>query len=158
MSRKKSLSGFFPDLQGKIKGIRGELTQTEFGKIIGVTQGTVWKYETGRIPDKETLQKIADYGEVTIEWLLRVDEKPAPQFLEEVQEKSTTRPSALNFETLARAIFLARQFTKRKPHLLSDFGEAQLAAYLYEYLDSEKKDPAAVVIQRLADLIRKQEG
>lgn len=39
--------------------------------MIGVTQGTVQKYEKGEcLPRDEVLNKIADYGKVTVEWLL----------------------------------------------------------------------------------------
>jgi transcriptional regulator with XRE-family HTH domain len=149
---------YFPGLPERIRKVRGDLTQKDFGKLFAVRNATISRYESGRVPDAETLKKIADYGGVTIEWLLRGEEVPEAPFPEEKQEKYITRPSAINFETLSQAIFLARQFIKRERQRLSDIGEAQLAAYLYEYLDSEKKDPAEVVIQRLADLIRKQEG
>lgn len=141
-----------------MRKVRAKLSQEEFGKLFGVTKVTISRYEAGRVPDAETLKKFADYGGVTIEWLLRGEEIPESHFLAEIQEKYATRSSILNIEALARAIFLARKFIKRERHRLSDIGEAQLAAYLYEFIDSGKEEPSDVVIRRLADLIKKQEG
>ena len=45
--------------------------QTDFAKKIDVTNVTLSRYETGeRKPDYNTLQKIADYFEVSIDYLL----------------------------------------------------------------------------------------
>jgi len=74
MSRKKSALGLFSNLFVRIRKIRGELTQVEFAKILGVAQGTINKYESGAIlPGEDILKKIADHGGVTVEWLLHGD-------------------------------------------------------------------------------------
>lgn len=74
MSRKKSALGIFIGLPGRIKKIRGNLTQVEFAKVLEVSQGTVNKYEKGLIlAGEESLKKIASYGGVTVEWLLYGD-------------------------------------------------------------------------------------
>lgn len=90
MSRKKSVLGIFIGLSGRIKEIRekrGGLTQKEFAQILGVAQGTINKYENGSIlPGEDVLKKIADYGGVTIEWLLHGG-KPAE--LHELPESIT---------------------------------------------------------------------
>jgi transcriptional regulator with XRE-family HTH domain len=53
MARKKA---FFTLMLGgpqRIRRIRGKLSQAEFGKIIGLTQGTIHKYEKDIIfPDE----------------------------------------------------------------------------------------------------------
>lgn len=69
-------SGKIFSLGDRIKAIRGKLNQEEFGKIIGVKAPAISKYEKGRVPDLETLKKIADYGGVTLEWLLEGDKAP----------------------------------------------------------------------------------
>jgi transcriptional regulator with XRE-family HTH domain len=158
MSRKKALYVYFSGLPGRIRKIRGEITQKEFAVLMGVSQGTINKYETGiASPGVVVLKKIADHGKVTVEWLLHGEDRQAAQFLEDVQKTYDTRLAVLDVEALARAIFLARQFIKKERQRLSDAGVAQLTAYLYEYIDSEKEDPGEVVIRRLADLIYKQE-
>lgn len=57
----------------KIKELRNRMniTQEDLGKIIGVTTSTVGMYETNvRKPSYEVLDKIADYFEVTADYLL----------------------------------------------------------------------------------------
>lgn len=50
---------------------RKKRTQGEVAKVLGVTRPAYTAYETGkRNPDYETLQKIADYFEVSIDYLL----------------------------------------------------------------------------------------
>lgn len=52
-------------------------TQSDFAKIIGVARTTYAMYEQGqREPDYVTLQKIADYYEVSIDYLLGRSENP----------------------------------------------------------------------------------
>ena len=57
----------------RLKELRKEanLTQTKLGEIIGLSGRTIGNYESGdRDPDNETLKKIADYFEVTTDYLL----------------------------------------------------------------------------------------
>lgn len=57
----------------RLKKLRTEkkLTQTELGKIINVTKVSISGYENGnRAPDTDTLKKIADYFEVSTDYLL----------------------------------------------------------------------------------------
>ncbi len=61
-----------PALVGqRIKLIRGNLTQGEFAKILGIKkQNYISRYENGRIPIHDILLKIAEHGRVTVDWLL----------------------------------------------------------------------------------------
>lgn len=54
----------------RIALIRGRLTQAEFGEIIGVGAATISKYESGRVPKTYILAKIAEFGNVTVDWIL----------------------------------------------------------------------------------------
>ena len=55
----------------RIRTIRGTMNQTDFAKTIGVRkQNYVSRYEHGRIPNPELLVRIANYGKVTVDWLL----------------------------------------------------------------------------------------
>jgi len=59
-----------------IRQIRKEhkLTMKELGEIIGVAESTISMYETGnREPDLNTLSQIADYFNVTVDYLLGRD-------------------------------------------------------------------------------------
>ena len=55
----------------RIKMVRGDLTQKEFARALGIKkQNYVSRYEKGRIPTHDILVKIAEYGRVTVDWLL----------------------------------------------------------------------------------------
>jgi len=140
--------------------MRGDLTQAEFAAIIGVTQGTVNKYEKGAIfPGEDVLNKIADHCGVRVEWLLHGEERgAAPQLLEEPQQIYLATRPALMVDLLVRANGLTRKFIKAAGIIFTDQQEAQLSAYIYEYLEEYHAEPGEVVIRRLADLIKKQEG
>lgn len=58
------------DIILKIRRIRGELSQTEFAKRVGINRSLISSYESGkRFPSFSSLQKLADYGEVSIDYL-----------------------------------------------------------------------------------------
>lgn len=63
----------------KLKELRLEkkINQSELGEIIGISPSTVGMYERDqRFPDKDILGKIADYFEVSVDYLLgRTDER-----------------------------------------------------------------------------------
>jgi len=63
----------------RIKQLRKEnkLTQHEFGALFGLYDSTISMYETGkRTPEYGIIVKIADYFNVSIDWLLgRVENK-----------------------------------------------------------------------------------
>lgn len=61
----------FPIFQKRFHGLRGELSQEEFAKKIGVSRPVIGFYENGdRVPDALTLKKIADKCETSVDWLL----------------------------------------------------------------------------------------
>ena len=54
-----------------------KMTQSALSKALGIARTTLSGYESGtREPDHETLQKIADYFEVSIDYLLGRTEEP----------------------------------------------------------------------------------
>lgn len=55
----------------KLKELRKNKTQNEIAKALGITQRTYSNYEAGnRQPDQDTLIKIADYFNVSVDYLL----------------------------------------------------------------------------------------
>ncbi|WP_035430920.1 helix-turn-helix domain-containing protein [Bacillus sp. UNC322MFChir4.1] len=61
------------ELKDRMRFLRKErnLTQTEFGQAIGVNAASVSKFETGaKSPSRETLEKAADFLNVTVDYLL----------------------------------------------------------------------------------------
>ena len=61
------------DFQNIFKRLRNScgLTQAEMAEKLGISRSTIGMYETGaREPDFETLEKIADFFNVDIDYLL----------------------------------------------------------------------------------------
>ncbi len=62
----------------KLREVRRKLdrTQTEVAKFIGITQNTYSYWENGKVKiDNESLQKLADYFRVSVDYLLGREEK-----------------------------------------------------------------------------------
>lgn len=74
------------DLGSKLKKARENkrLTQQEVANKLGVSNGAISGYERGyRDPDTETLKKLADLYEVSLDWLNGRDEKEGEYTLPE---------------------------------------------------------------------------
>lgn len=67
----------------KIKELRTQrgISQAELGRFVGVERSTICQYEKGtRMPDNNTLIKIADYFGVSVDYLLgRTETKTPPE-------------------------------------------------------------------------------
>lgn len=78
----------------KLKELRLEkkINQSELGEIIGISPSTVGMYERDqRFPDKDILGKIADYFEVSVDYLLgRTDERNLNTEKPKLDESITT--------------------------------------------------------------------
>lgn len=65
----------------RLKILRSEkkITQEELGKVVNVTKVSISGYENGnRTPDTETLQKLADFFNVSTDYLLGRSDEPRP--------------------------------------------------------------------------------
>jgi transcriptional regulator with XRE-family HTH domain len=64
------MSDSLKEIGKRIRQIRGKKSLVDFGKIIGISKTMVSYYEDGSVaPRADTLQKIAEYGDVSFEWL-----------------------------------------------------------------------------------------
>lgn len=63
----------------RIREIRGfDLTQTEFGRMLGLTQAQLSKYELGQsAPTPEILLKLKAYSTKSVDWILTGQESNA---------------------------------------------------------------------------------
>lgn len=155
-SEKSQTRYFYKDFSARLRSIRGDLDQKEFARAIGVRQSAVSNYEKGRIPKAPILQKIADYGGTTVEWLLKGDEE-TKRTKEHASDLYEARPLQLNLKYLSQALLLARQFCQKGRPRLPEAAESELAAYLYEYWQETGLKPDQVVVKRYATLIKRQE-
>ena len=59
------------EIGNRIKGLRGAVSQERFAGQLGISKQGYLRYEYGkRIPPGEVLQKIAEIGGVTVDWIL----------------------------------------------------------------------------------------
>jgi transcriptional regulator with XRE-family HTH domain len=67
----------------KIKRIRGDLSQTEFAKKVGINRSLISSYESGKkFPSFLSLQKLAQYANMTIDYLSGEDNSAKLRLLE----------------------------------------------------------------------------
>jgi len=155
MSRKKTyLSVFFRGLPKRIKEIRGSLTQGEFGERIGVKQATVYKYEKGlALPGDLTLKKIADYGGVTVEWLLHGEEPAAVKYSIKTREHAPEDYSAAltDIETalLTEVVTVVHQVIAARRLKFSPAQIARLIVKTYDDSRAGHERPTAYQVERL---------
>ncbi|MDI4570464.1 helix-turn-helix domain-containing protein [Bacillus altitudinis] len=73
-----------------------KLTQEQMAEKIGIHRGTYANYERGhRQPDYDTLLKIADFFEVTVDYLLRGEEH-YKELASEINKRPDTRYAAID--------------------------------------------------------------
>lgn len=58
------------EIGGRVRAIRGSLSQKAFGDKVGTSQGNVSKIERGMIPEGKILLRIARHGRTSMEYLL----------------------------------------------------------------------------------------
>lgn len=129
------------DFQNIFKRLRNScgLTQAEMAEKIGISRSTIGMYETGaREPDFETLEKIADFFNVDIDYLLGRTDKTTilPETVGQYYLNDETRQIAQEvFENPElRSLF----------HVARDIPPERLKAHI-EFMknlkDQEKGDP-----------------
>ena len=68
----------FGELMAELRQDKG-LTQKELGRILSVSTGTISNYENGvHYPDLDKLVQLADFFQVSTDYLLGRQERPAP--------------------------------------------------------------------------------
>ncbi|WP_199427066.1 helix-turn-helix domain-containing protein [Thermaerobacillus caldiproteolyticus] len=93
-------------LGDRLKKLRLEkkLTQEELGKRINVTKVSISGYENGnRTPDTETLQKLADFFNVTTDYLLGRTDNPNSPKNDDIPEELKDPELGLFFKELKEA-------------------------------------------------------
>jgi transcriptional regulator with XRE-family HTH domain len=141
----------FPGLPDRIKKLRDSKYQEDFGETIGVSKQMVSKYEAGlAIPSAETLRKIADYGGVTVEFLLRGENKNAPQVLYQTPEEYDAQPlRPLETDLLMQIIAALEQLLAGDRRLkLTPAQKARLIALLYEHCRENREKPTLRLVKK----------
>lgn len=95
---------------------RPKFTQADLGEALGVTASSVSSYESGEYsPTLESLVKIAEIGNVSLDWLI-TGKEPAPRVAEQPSEY--VRGQSLNEDEKRFVIMLRRIPQHRKREVL----------------------------------------
>ncbi|MGD6993952.1 helix-turn-helix domain-containing protein [Sutcliffiella horikoshii] len=98
----------------RLKELRGKRSQEEVAEKIGISRARLSHYETGRSePDSETLQNIADFYDVPIDYLITGEDR----FLTGKPEDSSDDPEFMH------AMRSAKGFSKENKQKLLDYIE-----------------------------------
>jgi len=82
-------------LGSRLKEVRGKQTQTEVADKIGISRARYSHYENGRSePDYETLEKIANFFDVSVDWLMGRSDNP--NYLDKADRSQVPEPNAEN--------------------------------------------------------------
>ena len=107
----------------KLLRMQNSWTQTELAKLLNVAKGTVSNWENeNRFPDKDTLNKIADVFNVSIDYLLgRTDENTstivAPVTKKDIKDHN-------NFMEDAKALFMNGELAEEdKEQIFKDISD-----------------------------------
>lgn len=74
-----------------LRKMRG-ITMKQLGEVVGLAESTISQYETGkRQPDNETLLKLGEFFNVTVDYLLGADQKEKAPTLTEKDERDIAR-------------------------------------------------------------------
>jgi transcriptional regulator with XRE-family HTH domain len=57
-------------MENIVRKLRGNMTQAELAELTGLSQNAICKYEQGRFPKPETLQKIAAAAGKQVSWVI----------------------------------------------------------------------------------------
>ena len=138
----------------RIKKIRRGLKQSAFAKIIGVNQNTVSRWERGQVlSDEATLKKIADYGGVTVQWLLHGEEPAAAKYSIRTREHAPEEYSAAltDIETalLTEVVDVVLQVIAARRLKFTPAQTARLIVKAYDDSRAAHERPTAYQVERL---------
>ncbi len=94
----------------RLKQVRGKKTKAAFARILGINSPTYCRYEDGRMPPAEILQKIAEYGGVTVKWLLTGKEEEKDLLDQPPIVPKTGRPCEIQEFLLAEVLREVEKF------------------------------------------------
>jgi transcriptional regulator with XRE-family HTH domain len=129
----------------RLKELRNQkgIYQKELAEVLGVSRPTITQYEQGkRNPDTDMLNKIADYFEVSVDYLLgRTNKKNEMAKLEKIAPKGTLE--LLNEEELEFLLEIAndnqRQVLLRESRGLTDSDLAKAIKIIKAFAEEEDK-------------------
>ncbi len=133
----------------RIKEIRGGLTQAVFAELLGIKTNALCRYEKGRIPDESILNKIAAYGNTTVKWLLRGDDRHAAQIQEYTPEDYSAALSDIETELLIQSVIKSEEVIKARRLKLTLEQKARLYVKVYDDCRAAHEKPSQTHVERI---------
>jgi transcriptional regulator with XRE-family HTH domain len=143
------------DISDRLKHVRGKKKKAEFAKILGIPQPNLSKYESGRMPPADVMQKIADYGGVTVKWLLtgKEEKKDVDQSLHSGQppvSPEPTRPCEIQEFLFAQVLRVMLEFFNKNPGKPKSFEKlARLFTAVYNHSARELEPPSLALVEKI---------
>jgi transcriptional regulator with XRE-family HTH domain len=126
-------------LSDRIKALRTEknITQEELGKIVGVVKSTMSMYESGKsIPSDEIKKVLADYFDVTMDYLMGISDERKPAGEQKLSEKEL------------------RDIGKQVEHLIGNMDTLEGLEFFNEPQDDEDAEFIRRGLQRFLEDVR----
>ena len=109
-------------MQNRIRELRKQrgMTMKELGKVLDVAEGTISQYETGkRQPNNETLLRLGEFFEVSVDYLLGGVSYPDPRLnalpkKSELQKKLDALSSGMTDEEKRQLLLAARLIIEQR--------------------------------------------
>jgi HTH-type transcriptional regulator, competence development regulator len=95
----------------RLKKLRGNMTQEDIAKFLGISRARYSHYENGRSePDNETLKKLADFFNVTTDYLLGRTDEPQGYVVHDSQLPYSTNANEKERNTLEKINQLIKEY------------------------------------------------
>jgi transcriptional regulator with XRE-family HTH domain len=134
------------------------LKKSEFADLLGIPRPNLSRYESGRQPPADVLQKIADYGGVTVKWLLtgkeekqNLEEKKDLEFDYALSEHLCSipppeRPGEIQEFLLAEVLRAVEEYIEKYEITYPLKYRARLITALYNYCARELVPPSEFLV------------
>ena len=143
--------GISSDISARIRQVRGKLKKSEFADALGIPRPNLSRYELGRTPPAEVLQKIADYGGVTVKWLLtgKEEKKDAGKPFLPDRPPVTPEPARLcevQEFLLVQVLLAVEEYMEKYKTTYPPKHRARLITALYNYCAREDAPPSVSLV------------
>jgi transcriptional regulator with XRE-family HTH domain len=136
------------DISARIRQVRGKLKKSEFADALGIPRPNLSRYESGRKPPAEVLQKIADYGGVTVKWLLTGEEEGGS-----LEKTRPAHPCEVQEFLLVQVLLAVEEYMEKYKDTYPPKYRARLITALYNYCAREDEPPSEFLVgDFLADI------
>ncbi len=139
------------DISARIREVRGKLKKAEFADILGIPRPNFYKYEDGRQPPADVLQKIADYGGVSVKWLLTGKEEDKDFGKPRLPDQSPvvtepSRPCEVQEFLLVQVLLAVEEYMEKYKSTYPPKHRARLITALYNYCAREDELPSVFLV------------